>query len=147
MFPQGPLVYCSMNQGATLSFLFLLVQVEDLSASCANTLPPWLSLFARWTPGFFFGGVGWGGKRFGVPFSKASSETIKVLDIFKWQLHIIPGKSRNTELCFFVFPLTIKADHESTWIKGCIINETIWWHEEPKLEMVSRSLKQCGIFR
>lgn len=46
-----PLV-CS-NQAATVIFFVagFAGKVEDLSASCANTLPPWLSLFARWIPG------------------------------------------------------------------------------------------------
>ena len=113
-------------------------KVEDLSASCANTLPPWLSLFARWTPGWFLFG-GWGGKRIGIlKFQRLKWDYQCLGYVYcKWELNRIPGKSRNNELFLVLF-----FNHQGRpWInmnqKLRVIIEIIWWHEEPKFEMVS----------
>lgn len=82
---------------------------------------------------------GWGGKRIGIlKFQMLKWDyQCRGYVYCKWELNLIPGKSRNNELFLVLF-----FNHQGRpWInmnqKLWVISETIWWHEEPKFETVS----------
>ena len=142
-----PLV-CS-NQAATVFFLLLALLVRwkicrrVVQILCLHGCP----CLPDGHLADFFGG--WGGKRIGIlKFQRLKWDYQCLGYVYcKWELNKISGKSRNNELFLVLF-----FNHQGRpWInmnqKLRVINETVWWHEEPKFEMVSREscISECHI--